>query len=188
MASVYKRKYTKAVDGRKIKKQSKCWHIKYRDAEGIERRVKAFKDKAASQQFAAKLEKEAELARAGVVDRYKKHRKKPLIEHLADFKQSLLDKGCTIDHAGLTHNRVKAILNGCKFVLLSDVQPSRVQRYLAESKKAGLSTKSCNYYLTAIKSFFNWMVADQRIGENPLSHLKRQNAQKDIRKAQNITT
>jgi len=53
----------KLTNGKKVKKQSHCWYIKYRDAEGIERRVKAFKDKAASQQFAAKLEKEAELAK-----------------------------------------------------------------------------------------------------------------------------
>ena len=45
MASVFRRKYNRTVDGRKVKKQSKCWYVKYRDAEGIERRVKGFKDK-----------------------------------------------------------------------------------------------------------------------------------------------
>ena len=39
MASVFKRKYTKVADGKRVKKQSQCWYIKYRDADGIEPRV-----------------------------------------------------------------------------------------------------------------------------------------------------
>ena len=188
MASVFKRKYTKIVDGKKVKKQSQCWYIKYRDADGIEQRVKGYKDKTATRQKAAELEKEAELARAGVVDRYKEHRQTALTEHLTDFKQYLLDKGDTQDYARLTHNRVKAILTDCKFTFIGDVQPSRVQRYIAERKQKGLSIKSCNYYLTAAKTFFNWMVADRRIGENPLVHLKGQNAKKDIRRQRRALT
>jgi hypothetical protein len=64
MATVFKRKCTKVVDGRSVKKQSLCWYIKYKDADSIERRIKAFKDKAASHQLAAKLEKEPELGPA----------------------------------------------------------------------------------------------------------------------------
>jgi len=176
------------VDGKKVKKQSQCWYIKYRDADGIEQRVKGYKDKTATRQKAAELEKEAELARTGVVDRYKEHRQTALTEHLKNFKQYLLDKGDTQDYARLTHNRVKAILTDCKFTFIGDVQPSRVQRYIAERKQKGLSIKSCNYYLTAAKTFFNWMVADKRIDENPLVHLKGQNAQKDIRRQRRALT
>ncbi len=75
-----------------------------------------------------------------------------------------------------------------KFTFVGDVQPSRVQRYIAERKQKGLSIKSCNYYLTAAKTFFNWMVADRRIGENPLVHLKGQNAKKDIRRQRRVLT
>ena len=132
--------------------------------------------------------KEIELANSGVTNPYKEQQKKPLAEHLKDFKQYLLDKGDTQDYARLTHNRVKAILTDCKFTFVADVQPSRVQRYIAERKQKGLSIKSCNYYLTASKTFFNWMVDDKRIGENPLTHLKGQNAQKDIRRERRALT
>ena len=130
MASVFKRKYTKVVDGRRVKKQSKSWYVKYRDAEGIERRVKAYKDKVASQQLAAKLEKEAELENSGVVDRFKVQRQRPLIEHLQEFRQYLLDKGNTKNYARLTHNRVMAVISACKFVFVADVSASVVQRHL----------------------------------------------------------
>ena len=79
MASVYKRKYNRVVKGEKVKKQSRSWYVKYRDADGIERRVRGHKDKVATQQLAAKLEKEAELGKAGIIDKYKEHRQKPLL-------------------------------------------------------------------------------------------------------------
>ena len=189
MASVFKRKRkVKLAGGKTVVKQSQKYYTRLTDADGIKRTIPLFRDKTASEQQAAQFQKEIELARAGVIDRFKEHRKRPLVEHLKDFKQYLLDKGDTKDYARLTHNRVKAILTDCKFTFIGDVQPSRVQRYIAERKQKGLSIKSCNYYLTAAKIFFNWMVADKRIGENPLVHLKGQNAKKDIRRERRALT
>jgi integrase len=182
--AVFKRKRkVKLANGKKVVRQSSKWYVKYRDSDGIVRCIPGFADKLASQQLEAKLVKEAELAKAGIVDRYKEHRNKPLLKHLKDFKQSLLDKGDTGDHARLTHNRIKAMLSDCKFLSLGEVQASRIQRYLAERRQSGLGIKSCNYYLTAAKSFFNWMVDDKRMSENPVAHLKGQNANTDIRRA-----
>ncbi len=105
MASIFKQKYTVAGNnGNRIRKQSKSWYIDYKTAEGTRKRVKAFKDKQATQQLAAQLEKEAELAQAGIVDKYKQHRKIPLTEHLIDFRQSL---GDTSKHAKQTENALK---------------------------------------------------------------------------------
>jgi len=189
MASIFKRKRKVKLDnGKMTVRQSQKYYTRLTDADGIKRTIPLFRDKTASQQRAAQLQKEIELARAGVIDRFKEYRKRPLSEHLKDFRQSLLDKGDTKDYAMLTHNRVKAILTECKLTFIGDVQPSRVQRYIAERKRAGLSIKSCNYYLTAAKTFFNWMVDDKRIGENPLLHLKGQNAQKDIRRKRRALT
>jgi len=189
MASIFKRKRKVIFDnGKKVVRQSEKYYTRLTDADGIKRTIPLFCDKTASQQQAAQLQKEIELARAGVVDRYKEHRQKPLAEHLKNFKQYLLDKGDTKDYANLTHNRVKAMLTECRFTFIADVQPSRLQRYIAERKQKGLSIKSCNYYLTASKTFFNWMVDDKRIGENPLAHLKGQNAQKDIRRERRALT
>jgi hypothetical protein len=183
MASIFKRKYTKVVDGKRVKKQSLRWYIKYRDADGIERRVRAFKDKIASQQLAAKLEKEAELAGSGVIDRYKEHRKRPLVEHLEDFRQSLLARGNTEKHANLTAHQIRRILDGCGCVTWADIQPSKIPRYLAglRSGDKGISAQTFNYYLKAVKQFCRWMVQDRRASESPIEHLKGLNVQTDRR-------
>ena len=93
MASIFKRKRkVKLVNGKTVVKQSLKYYTRLTDADGIKRTIPLFLDKTASQQKAAQLQKEIELARAGVIDRYKEHRKKPLVEHIEDFEQSLLAK------------------------------------------------------------------------------------------------
>ena len=189
MASVFKRKRkVKSDNGKTVIKQSRKYYTRLTDANGIKRTISLYTDKTASMHKALQLESEFEQAKEGIIDQFKEHRKKPLAEHLKDFKQYLLDKGDTQDYARLTYNRVKAILTDCKFIFIGDVQPSRVQRYIADRKQKGLSIKSCNYYLTAVKSFFNWLISDRRIGENPLVHLKGQNAKKDIRRQRRALT
>ena len=182
MASVFKRrrKVTRP-DGRTVVKQSQKWYTRLTDADGVKRTIPLFKDKTASQQRAAQIEKEVELAKAGVVDRYKQHRQRPLSEHLQEFKESLTNKGTTQKQARLAHNRAKAVIDNCKFVYVSDISGSKVQKYLAERRRNGLSIRSSNFYLQAIKQLLNWMVADGRTGENRLAYLKGQNPKKDIR-------
>ena len=66
MASIIRQQYTiKDRNGKRIKKKSAYWYIDYKAAGGVRKRVKGFKDKTATAQLAAKLEKEAELAEAG---------------------------------------------------------------------------------------------------------------------------
>jgi len=184
MASIFKQKYTVAGNnGRRLRKQSQCWYVDYKTADGTRKRVKGFKDKAATGQLAAKLEREAEQAQVGIIDRYKEHRKRPLVEHLNDFKASLVNKGTTEKHACLVYNRAKAVIENCKFIYIADISASKVQRYLAERRRDGLSIRSSNFYLQAVKQFCRWLVADNRTAENVLAYLQGLNPKTDIRHA-----
>ncbi len=174
MASIFRQRYTvKDKNGKTIRKQSKNWYIDYKAADGTRKRVKGFKDKTATQQLAAKLEKESELAQAGIVDKYKEHRKRPLAEHLSDFLSSLQAKGNTPEYCNLTHYRAERICNGCKFLYWADISASDVQLHIADLRNSGeISQKTSNYYLQAVKQFCNWMLKDKRAGgESPLKHL-----------------
>ena len=181
MASIYRPSYTVVKNGKKVRRKSPRWHIGYTDAGGIRRRVKGYKDKTATAQLAAKLEKEAELADAGVVDKYAQHRRRPLTEHLADFRKNLSDKGNTPQHVNLLRNRVKAIVKSCGFTYIDDISASRVQSYLAERRRVGLSIQTSNFYLQAMKQFCRWLISDRRTADSPLAHLKGQNVKLDRR-------
>ena len=175
MASIFKRKRkVRLANGKIVIKQSLKYYTRLTDADGIKRTIPLFLDKTASPQRAAQLQKEIELAKAGVVDRYKEHRKRPLSEHLEDFHQSLLAKGNTKKHAQITKYRVKTVIKGCKLSFWNDFQASKVQKFLTGLKKAekGISVKTCNYYLKSVKQFCKWMVQDRRADESPLEYLK----------------
>lgn len=93
MASIFRQRYTvKDKAGKTIRKQSKYCYIDYKTSDGTRKRLKGFKDKSATTQFAAELERKAELARAGIVDRYAKYRKTPLKEHLDDYRHNMVDR------------------------------------------------------------------------------------------------
>ena len=174
MATVFKRKRkVKLENGKKVVKQSQKYYTRLTDADGIKRTIPLFRDKTASQQRAAQLQKEIELAKAGVVDRYKEHRKRPLKQHLEDFQQSLLAKGNTDKNAKQVTSRVSRVIKGCRFTYWSDISPSKVQRYLADLRNNGsISAQTFNHYLKAVKEFARWMVQDGRASESPLKHLK----------------
>ena len=183
MASIFKRKRkVRLVSGKTVIKQSAKWHVKYVDADSIERRVPAYKDKIASQQLAAKLEKEAELAREGVIDRYKEHRETPLAEHLEDFKKSLSARSNTEEHVMQTVQRVKKVIEGCRFATWNNIQASKVQSYVASLRdgKNGIGASTFNCYLKAAKQFCKWMVQDRRASESPIEYLKCETVRKVV--------
>ncbi|MHC4417861.1 MAG: tyrosine-type recombinase/integrase, partial [Planctomycetota bacterium] len=182
MASLIRRKYkVKDKNGKTVVKQSPYWYIDYKTAEGTRKRIKGFKDKGATAQLAARLEKDSELAQAGVIDKYAEHRKRSLVEHLDDFKANLLGKGNTAQHAQITCNRIKAILDDCRFTFMADISASKALRYLTGRRRDGLSVKSSNDYLQAVKQFCRWMVTDRRMPDNPLAYLSGLNVKTDRR-------
>ena len=184
MASIFKQKYTgKDKNGKKITKQTKCWYIEYTNSEGQRLRVKGYKDKTATRQLADKLERKTELEQVGIVDIYAEHRKRPLLEHLEDFEQSLTAKGNTTRHIKQTINSVKQIMENCQFLLWSDIQASTVQRYLSSLRKgdSNISARTFNFKLKAFKQFCRWMVTDHRASESPVEHLQGNALEDEVR-------
>jgi len=195
MASIFKQQYTaKDKNGKKVKRKSQYWYIDYKTSDGTRKRIKGFKDKQATAQLAAKLEKEAELAQAGIIDRFKEHRKRPLNEHISDFKVSLLARDNTKNYVNQTVKRIQIVFYECKFSTIQDITASRVEKAISGLRKqfdrvkvdnngkkmsqkiikdlGPVSAKTKSYYLKAVKQFCRWLVQDQRTAENVLEHLK----------------
>ena len=183
-------------EGKKCKTSK--WYIEFRDHLQLIRRLPAFTDKRQSEALGRQIEKlvgckvsgdplDAELARwlecipaslrdrlakIGLLDSSRIAAGKLLKEHIADFGQSLIDKGDTRKQAQMTVSRVKRIVKNCKFVTWSDINASRVQRCIARMQESGLSKKTANYYLKAFQHFARWMVEDGRTTTSPVAHLR----------------
>src|SRR5205823_3523733 len=78
MASIFRPTYTDKATGRPRKLRR--WYVKYRDADGIVRRVAGYADREATKQLAARLEREAARRQEGMIDPCAEHHRKPLAE------------------------------------------------------------------------------------------------------------
>ncbi len=182
MARLFRQRYTKTTpDGRKVTQQSRKWYVEYRDGQGVRRRVPGYTAKQATQQLASELEKRAAREQSGLTDKYAEHRKRPLSEHLADWRTALLAKGNTEAYVHMSVSRVRRVLSDCRFTFVSDLSASRVLTCLADCRSNGLSVVSSNHHLQAVKAFARWLVRDQRIPESPLAHLSKLNERTDRR-------
>ena len=168
---------TQTRKGQRVRLLSRRWYGEFYDPTGRLHVVPLYTDQAASQMKLADLIKRAERGDAGVADPFEEHRKRPLADHLEDFKRFLTSKGNTDGHARKTGNRVKAILDGCGFTFVAHLSPSAVVDWLALQRTQGtIGIQTSNYYLRDMKAFCRWLVKDRRTGENPLAHLSGMNA------------
>jgi integrase/recombinase XerC len=131
MASIFKVHWSKTVNGKRIAGTSKKWYIEYTDADGEPQRVPGYTDRGATEQLAARLERESAHRKEGLIDPYADHRKRPLAEHLADFERALVSKGNTAEYVRLVISRLTSLFDGCAFKSIADLSASRVADWLA---------------------------------------------------------
>ena len=131
----------------------------------------------------------------GLLDTNRVASTKPLREHLDDYERALKDSGATAAYVQKTVNRIRKVLDGISVTFLTELSATAVAGCLAglrekgrlepgsegQSKHRGLSAKSSNHYLAAMKGFYGWLVKERRATENPLSHLSSLNAKADRR-------
>ena len=176
------KRVTKATPGARARREkSDTYWGRLPMANGKRKPVSLCDDKEAAEEMLAVILNRAKREARGDIDPFEDHRKRPLVEHLDDFKAGLLAKGATDKQAGQVTSRCRKIIKACRFVKLTDLSPSAVEKYLHEQRQTGLSIQSSNHYLAGIKSFVNWLVSDGRMPSSPLAHLRKLNAKLDIR-------
>ena len=150
MASLYKPKIItyrlpdgsyRTADGERVTKGtpgavkeesvSAKWYGRYTAPNGKQVRVPLSESKETSRRMLAKLTGDAELAGVGIVDPFAEHPARPLAEHLEDFGRYLFAKGNVPEHVHKTMAQCQAILDGCKFRFIDDLQASTVVEFLA---------------------------------------------------------
>ena len=167
--------------GQRIRSKSKKWWGRYRDASGAERRIPLAADKAAAQAMLNEIERRVDREKAGIADPFEKHRKRRLIEHIADWKSAMLNKGNTTKHVGEVVAKVERIAGACGWKVISDLSAHNVLQYLAELRADGLSIQTSNHYLRAVKQFSRWLGRDRRSNDDPLAYIAMQNPKVDRR-------
>ncbi len=176
MASIFKRTYYRLDPkaGKKVKRRTKKWYVEYRDHDGMLHRVPGYTDKSATIQLAADLESGR---------RHPLRDRRPIGEHLEDYRKFLAAKGNIENHVQQSVNRIQSLLEGCGIRKLAELKGASVSNWLAGQRSEGtMSIQTSNYYLSAVKGFAQWLVREQRLAVSPLAHLQALNAKTDRRR------
>ncbi len=154
---VHRPTYTK--NGRR--RRSSRWHVHFQDARGTWRRLPAFTDKGASEQFGRRLEKlaalryagaspDSELARWlegitadhrekllawGLLDAAARALTEPLADHVEDFHRAILARDTTPLQADQQRARCLKVFRGCGFAYWSDIRGAAVEQWLSDRRK-----------------------------------------------------
>ncbi len=142
-------------------------------------------DRDTAEQIAAERERLVLLRQKGLVDpaqeRFAAEGRRPLTEHLADFRAALEARGNTGQHVQETHAQALRVVERCKAAYPSDMTASAVQEALKAIRDEGRSLGTCNHYLRSVKTFARWMHRDKRTRDDALVVLEAYNADTDPR-------
>jgi integrase len=121
--------------GDRCRVPSPVWYGQYTDSDGVRQRVPLCENKAAAEAMLGELIHKAGLGRVGIRDPFEAHRKRPLAEHLSDYRRELASRGNAPRYVGLVVSRLRSLLDGCGFVFIGDLSASRAADWLAELRR-----------------------------------------------------
>ncbi len=190
MSRLFKPTYTKPdrETGKRVKQKTKKWYGEYVDENGLMQRVPLSTDKSAAQSLLNDLLKRVERRRAGLEDSVTDASRVSIDEHLSEFAKSLKAKGNSAKHLSVTESRVRTVFSECKAQRVAELTAGKVESYLVESLALGMSPRTANYYLAALKQFGKWLVRTRRLHSSPWEHLSAMRTSVDVRRKRRAAT
>jgi cell division protein ZapA (FtsZ GTPase activity inhibitor) len=192
MASLFRPTYTKSdpTTGRRVSRKVRKWYGKYRDASGRLRCTPLSPIKTAAMAMLTDLVRKIELQKAGFVDPCTDHLMQPIEDHLSDFAKHLEAKMRSVRHVSETLRVIQKVTLACKLTVLADLQNAgeRLEQHLAERRRAGVSHRTINGDLVAVRSFCRWLIHRRRMHEDPTRGLERLNQDIDRRRERRALT
>jgi len=165
---------------------ARTYRIAYTDENGGTQDINSkTPDRDAAQQLADHLETEAMKRRTGQTDakaeRYAKEARRPIGEHVADFRQYMTAKQNDARYVALTDMHVKTMVEACKAQHIGDLTGAAVLQAVAQLRDGGASLRTCNSYLRDIKALSRWLWRERRTPDDALAGLSQFNEATDRR-------
>ncbi|MCK4627023.1 MAG: hypothetical protein KAV00_17045 [Phycisphaerae bacterium] len=147
----------------------RTWWMRYSMPDGTPIRTKGYKDKIATEQEAARREKEAAQADTGLLLVDKEQLSAPITGHVEAFIADLERSGRAAKHYELLDTRLGRMIEACGWQTLRRITPDSLIGFLTDLKRRGFAPKTMNEYAHAAKNFCNWCVRTRRLAGNPLA-------------------
>ncbi|MCX5684322.1 MAG: tyrosine-type recombinase/integrase [Planctomycetota bacterium] len=163
--------------------EQRTWWMKYTLPGGLVKREKGFTDRLATEQEAARREREAQQAAAGLLVVSGEHLATPLKQHVDTFIEELRRLGRDDEYYERVDRRLHIMLRETGWQTLRQINPDDMTRFLMTLQQKGLAAKTQNEYLAGAKTFCNWCVRTRRLAANPLASVtKTRNVEKTYRR------
>lgn len=180
MASIFKRSYKiKMPSGEIVTKELDHYTISYTNSAGKRCRVKGYRDKKATEQKAARVEKALSQGEEGLVDKYREHKAVPLVSHITEYADDLRAKGRAPKYCENAEKRLTRLAEACCWVTLPDINAGSFAKWREKTRKTekkargglvmGAAARTLNQYLEHARSFMAWCKAMGRFGVDPLA-------------------
>jgi len=176
----------------RISVKAGTYTAKYRDGSGVVReKATGCRDKDAALRVLADLERRAELVKAEVMtaaeDAMSDHQGIPLDEHVADFIAHQESKGVS-RRLKDTLSQLRRVALDCGFHRLTDLEGSKLERWLVDRQAEGMSAATRNEYRGAWVTFSNWCVCNGRLTRNPFADVPKADTKADRRRQRRALT
>lgn len=185
MGRVYKPYYKTRAGQRK---QCRNWYAEWTNAAGKSQRRKVGPHKATAEAYLVRAQDAATRQRLGLDPApAAAARVRSLTEWQADYLADLATRDVSDAYPKAAARQLAAVVNGCGWLLWTDIAAADVTRYLARRRAGGNSNATLNTYLNTAKTFGKW-VADRLGAPNPLRSLKPYNAEVTRRRSKRVLT
>ena len=176
----------------RIRDESGTYVGRYRDGNGLVVEVSTgCRDKIAAESVLNDLERRAERVRAGLLTsaeaRISEHLGKPIAEHVDAYITSLEASGASRKHVAESRRVLDAVLKGCGFRTLADLERSAVEHWLNKRRQEKASARTRNIDLIRLIAFANWCKANGRLNGNPFDAIGKANEAETKRKRRAMT-
>ena len=149
-------------------------------------------DREVAEQIAAKWETDTALRKSGIITapqaRHAEHNQRHIKDHVAEYLTHCEHIGQNRVHIANKKTQLAKLIEGIGGTRLSDIEPHKVERYLAGLVAAGLSHRTHNQHRATAISFVQWLVDHSRLPSNPLSIVPTLNEAKDRRRVRRALT
>ena len=176
-----------APDGKRIYFVSDLWYARYRDSNGIMRRISTgCRDGQAARKVLADRLAEIEKIKVGIItfdeSKVAGHVQTPLARHADDYLMHMKTCERATSHRNNTRRYLEVLFEACGFSRLGDLAAGPVENWLLRETEKGRSARSRNAFRIALVSFTNWAVRDSRLMSNPFEKLPVANEAADRRR------
>lgn len=107
--------------------------------------------------------------------------RRPISSHLEDYRAKLAAGGVTSKHVNRTVKCIECMCTIAKIDRAEQITADTVNRAALKLEDEGMSARTRQAYLTAIKSFTKWLASHGKLPRDPLVAVQKPNPKADRR-------